>query len=108
MFGAVVALVGALSSLLWYEALALAQQKPAPASMQAASRWGMLGQWLLEALIFGIVGVAILIVAYYVWELITPYSVKKVLIEDKNLAAGVVVAAFIIGTAIIIAAAIGG
>jgi hypothetical protein len=38
--------------------------------------------------------------------MITPFSVKKELLEDQNIALGIVIAAFILGMAIIIAAAI--
>ena len=62
--------------------------------------------WVLEAAIFGVTGIVVLIAAYYLWELITPYSVKEQLVKERNMAVAVVVAAFIIGTAIVIAAAI--
>lgn len=68
--------------------------------------WSRTLDWIIEAIIFGLVGIAILIVAYYLWEAITPYSVKKQLIEEKNIAVALVVAAFIIGTSIVIAAAL--
>lgn len=61
---------------------------------------------ILDCAIFGILGVVLLIIGYYIWELITPYSVKLQLIEQKNMAVGIVVAAFIIGTSIIVAASI--
>jgi len=62
--------------------------------------------WLLETVVVGALGIVVLIGAYYLWELITPYSVKDQLVKEKNLAVGIVVAAFIIGTAIVIAAAL--
>jgi uncharacterized membrane protein YjfL (UPF0719 family) len=61
---------------------------------------------LLDVSLFGILGIALLVVGYYVWELITPYNNRRELHENKNLAVAVVVAAFIIGMAVIIAAAI--
>ena len=60
---------------------------------------------LVDASIFGIVGVVLLIVGYYLWELVTPYNVRKEL-EDKNVAVAIVVAAFILGMAIVIAASL--
>ena len=60
---------------------------------------------LIDASIFGIVGVVLLIVGYYLWELVTPYNVRKEL-EDKNVAVAIVVAAFILGMAIVIAASL--
>ena len=61
---------------------------------------------LLDASLFGIAGIALLIVGYYIWELVTPYNLRRELQEHKNLAVAVVVAAFILGMAIVIAAAI--
>jgi uncharacterized membrane protein YjfL (UPF0719 family) len=61
---------------------------------------------LLDASIFGVAGIALLIVGYYIWELVTPYNLRRELQENKNLAVAVVVAAFIIGMAIVIASAL--
>lgn len=61
---------------------------------------------LLDASIFGIAGIALLIIGYYIWELITPYNLRRELQENKNVAVAVVVAAFIVGMAIVIAAAL--
>ena len=60
---------------------------------------------LLDASLFGIAGIVLLIVGYYIWELVTPYNLRRELHENKNLAVAVVVSAFIIGQAIVIAAA---
>ncbi|MBM4396358.1 MAG: DUF350 domain-containing protein [Deltaproteobacteria bacterium] len=87
-------------------ALAQAQAPIEPGAAWAPAGGGSLVTWLLEAIIFGAAGIAVLIGAYYLWEIITPYSVKDQLIKEKNVAVGIVVAAFIIGTAIVIAAAI--
>ena len=43
---------------------------------------------------------------YYIWELVTPYNLRRELQENKNLAVAVVVAAFILGMAIVIAASL--
>ena len=61
---------------------------------------------LLDATIFGLAGIALLIIGYYIWELVTPYNLRRELQENKNLAVAVVVAAFILGMAIVIAAAL--
>ena len=66
-----------------------------------ASLWRL----LLDASIFGVAGIALLIIGYYIWELVTPYNLRRELQENKNLAVAVVVASFILGMAIIIAAA---
>jgi uncharacterized membrane protein YjfL (UPF0719 family) len=61
---------------------------------------------LLDASLFGVAGIALLIVGYYIWELVTPYNLRRELQDNKNVAVAVVVAAFIIGMAIVIAAAL--
>ena len=61
---------------------------------------------LIDASIFGIVGIILLILGYYVWELVTPYNVRKELEENKNVAVAIVVAAFILGMAVVIAASL--
>lgn len=72
-------------------------------SAHASSIWG----FLLDAAVFGLAGILLLIVGYYIWEAITlSYSVKKELIEKQNQAVATVTASFIIGMAIIIAAAL--
>ena len=61
---------------------------------------------LLDATLFGIAGIVLLIIGYYVWELITPYNLRREIHENKNVAVAVVVAAFILGMAIVIAASL--
>jgi putative membrane protein len=61
---------------------------------------------LFTSVVYGLVGLILLLVGYYVYEIITPWSVKEELITHRNPAVGIVVAAFILGMAIVIAAAI--
>ena len=70
---------------------------PAPAPL-----WRL----LLDATLFGIAGIVLLIIGYYVWELITPYNLRRELHENKNVAVAIVVASFILGMAIVIAASL--
>lgn len=86
--------------------VARAQEAVAPASTGGCPTFDQFSAWILESIVFGIVGILVLIGAYYLWELITPYSVKDQLVKERNVAVGIVVAAFIIGTALVIAAAI--
>jgi uncharacterized membrane protein YjfL (UPF0719 family) len=67
-----------------------------------ASLW----RGILDATIFGVTGIALLIVGYYIWELVTPYNLRRELQENKNLAVAVVAASFIVGMAIVVAAAL--
>lgn len=61
---------------------------------------------LVISVVFGVVGMGLLIAGYYVFELMTSYSIAKELVEDHNVAIGLIVAAVILGMAIIIAASI--
>jgi putative membrane protein len=72
------------------------------AGQTAAPLWRL----LLDAAVFGVAGIALLIVGYYIWELVTPYNLRRELQENKNLAVAIVVASFILGMAIVIAAAL--
>ena len=61
---------------------------------------------VLDASVLGLAGIALLIIGYYIWELVTPYNLRRELQENKNLAVAVVVAAFILGMAIVLGAAL--
>jgi putative membrane protein len=65
-----------------------------------------LGRLLLDATLFGLSGIVLLIVGYYLWEMITPYNLRREIHENKNLAVAIVAGAFVVGMAIIIAAAL--
>jgi putative membrane protein len=65
-----------------------------------------LGRLLLDVALFGLSGIVLLIVGYYLWEMITPYNLRREIHENKNLAVAIVAGAFVIGMGIVIAAAI--
>jgi Domain of Unknown Function (DUF350) len=73
-----------------------------PRIMPPALSWS----GLFASVVYGLVGLVLLLIGYYAYELITPFSVKDELISHRNPAVGMVVAAFILGMAIVIAAAI--
>jgi uncharacterized membrane protein YjfL (UPF0719 family) len=73
-----------------------------PPVVEPAPLWRL----LLDATLFGITGIVLLIIGYYVWELITPYNLRREIHENKNVAVAIVVAAFILGMAIVIAASL--
>lgn len=47
---------------------------------------------ILDATIFSVTGIALSIVGYYIWELVTPYNLRRDLQENKNLAVAVIAA----------------
>ncbi|MCC6343438.1 MAG: DUF350 domain-containing protein [Bryobacterales bacterium] len=62
--------------------------------------------FLLNALIFAILGIVIFIVAFAVVDKMTPYALWKEIVEEKNVALAILVGAMSIGMCIIIAAAV--
>ncbi len=82
------------------------EEKPGPMPRRP-SRWSRLLQFIVNAIILGIVGILLLIIGYYIWELITVnYSVRDELVENKNTAVAIVTASFVIGMAIVIGIAL--
>lgn len=62
---------------------------------------------LLDAAIFSVLGIVIFILAFFVYEKLTPVNLWKEITEKQNLAVAVVVGAVMIGLSIIIAFAHG-
>ena len=80
----------------------LLQAAPPAAPFTPAPLWRL----MLDATLFGLAGIVLLIIGYYLWELITPYNIRRELHENRNTAVAIVVAAFILGMAIVIAASL--
>jgi uncharacterized membrane protein YjfL (UPF0719 family) len=75
---------------------------PTQVLMQPTPIWRL----VVDAAIFGLAGIVLLIIGYYLWELITPYNLRREIHENRNTAVAIVVAAFIIGMAIVIASSL--
>jgi uncharacterized membrane protein YjfL (UPF0719 family) len=63
---------------------------------------------LISTLAFSLLGILLFVLAYWALERITPFSVRKELEEDQNIAIAIVIAAVIIGIAMIVSAAVHG
>jgi putative membrane protein len=63
---------------------------------------------LVTTLLFVFLGLVIFALAFVVIAKVTPFSVRKELEEDQNIALAIVIASVILGSALIIAAAING
>lgn len=63
---------------------------------------------LINSVVFSVIGVVILLIAYYVIEKVTPENTWKEIVHNKNVALAIVFAALIIGISLIISAAIHG
>jgi putative membrane protein len=67
-----------------------------------------LGEAVIWSVTFGFLGIALTVLGYKIFDWITPgIHVQRELAEKHNIAVGIVVAAIIIGIAIVVAAAIG-
>ena len=63
---------------------------------------------LVGSLVYSVLGILMVVVAFIVIDKLTPYDLWKQLIEERNQPLATVVAAFCIAIAIIVAAAIHG
>ena len=79
---------------------------PSVALAQGMPRMGI-GTGLFLSIVYGVVGIALLMIGYKIFEWITPFSVNDALSKDQNRAVGIVVGAIFIGVALIVAAALG-
>ncbi|MBI4956556.1 MAG: DUF350 domain-containing protein [Myxococcales bacterium] len=61
----------------------------------------------LSSLVFVAIGLVVFALAFWLITKVSPFSIRKEIEEDQNVALGIVIGAVIIGLAIIIAAAIG-
>ena len=59
---------------------------PPQALAQAAPLWRL----MLDAALFGLCGIVLLIIGYYLWELITPYNLRREIHENRNTAVAIV------------------
>ena len=62
--------------------------------------------YVLSSVIFSLVGIIVLGVSFWIFEMITPENLWKEIIEKQNIALAIVSAAFMIAIAIIIGAAV--
>jgi uncharacterized membrane protein YjfL (UPF0719 family) len=63
---------------------------------------------LVTTVVFVVLGLIIFALAFFVIAKATPFSVRKEIEEDHNVALAIVIASVILGTALIIAAAVHG
>ena len=69
---------------------------------------GQLLNLVIQTLIFAVIGVIIFALAFWIIVKATPFSVRKEIEEDQNVAIAIVIGAIIIGIALVVAAAIQG
>ncbi len=73
----------------------------------AAPTWHArsLGEALLYMVIFTLVGIALAVLGYKIFDWLTPGDLSKEILENRNVAAAIVAAAVVIGICILVAAA---
>ena len=68
----------------------------------------IIGDAILSSAVFAGIGLAVFAIAFWIVTKVAPFSVKKEIEEDQNIALGVIIAGVLIGISIIIASAIHG
>ncbi len=63
---------------------------------------------VVSSAVFAGIGLAVFGIAFWIMTKVAPFSMKKEIEEDQNVALGVIVAGVLIGIALIISAAIHG
>ena len=63
---------------------------------------------LVTTLAFSLLGILLFALAFWIIVKVAPFSVRKELEEDQNVALGIVIASVIIGIALIVSAAVHG
>ncbi|MGJ5820561.1 DUF350 domain-containing protein [Paludibaculum fermentans] len=61
---------------------------------------------LINALIYAVVGVVILVASFITWDKITPYDLWKEIVEKQNMALAIFAGLMALGIAIIVASAV--
>jgi uncharacterized membrane protein YjfL (UPF0719 family) len=62
--------------------------------------------FMLNALLYAVLGIVIFVVSFAVIDKMTPYALWKEIVEEKNVALAILVGAMSLGISIIIAAAV--
>ncbi len=63
-------------------------------------------KYLVASVVYSVLGIVILVIAFWIIERITPENMWKEIIDKHNIALAIVCAAFMIAVAIIISSAI--
>jgi uncharacterized membrane protein YjfL (UPF0719 family) len=63
---------------------------------------------IVETLAFTLIGLILFAIAFWIIVKVSPFSIRKELEDDQNIALGIVIAAVIIGISLIVSAAIHG
>lgn len=67
-----------------------------------------LPELIVSTLVFSVIGLVVFAVAFWVVGKLTPFSIRKEIEEDHNVALGIIIASIIIGIGLIVSAAVHG
>lgn len=70
--------------------------------------WEVFGMHVLSAIVFAVIGLIVFGGALWLFVRLSPFSVRKEIEEDHNVALSIIMGSMLIGIALIIAAAIQG
>jgi uncharacterized membrane protein YjfL (UPF0719 family) len=83
-------------------------QASTPVTLAALVPIEKLGELLIETLAFTLLGLILFAVAFWIIKMVLPFSMRKEIEEDHNMALGIIIASIIIGIAMIVSAAVHG
>ena len=63
---------------------------------------------VVDSILYSVLGTIVLLAAFALIERVLPFSLRKEVAEDQNVALGIILGAFILGVSIIISSAIRG
>ena len=63
---------------------------------------------VVDAILYSVLGTVVLLAAFAFIERMLPFSLRKEVAEDQNVALGIILGAFILGVSLIISSAIRG
>lgn len=84
----------------------LGQSADTVSSAVGVGNLALLVTHLLAATVFSVLGIVVLFLAILLMDKVTPFSIVKEVIEEHNQAVATIVAAVVVGVAVIIASAI--
>lgn len=70
--------------------------------------FALLGKQLVNTLVFTVLGLVLFALAFWLMELVTPFSIRKELEEDQNVAVAIVMASVVIGISLVLLGALAG
>ncbi len=107
VFTTLMLVIVAMTAFVLFSQNAVAQSDEAASDDPPIIVFAALVGFIIEGIVFSIVGLIVLMVGYKVFDMATPYDLNRQIAEENNTAAGIAVAGVLISLGIIVAAAMG-